>query len=94
MRGGAPAQTFASIRPFASKATIIIHHAHMGALAAHAELSRRTDRKGDGRIAARGVTAFGIPELQHPNVALPHDVVSAVGHALLLQTCTRPKARV
>jgi len=64
---------------------VVIHDADVGALAAHAELLRRTDREGDGRIAARDVAMFGLPELQHPNVVLPHDIISAVGHGLLLQ---------
>src|SRR5262249_3328416 len=56
----------------------------MGALAAHAQLLCRTDRKGDRRIAARRAPAFGVLELQHPNIVLPHDVVAGVGHCLLL----------
>src|SRR4029077_12732060 len=83
IRGITPAQSFPTVRPFAPQAAVVIHDADMGALAAHAELLRRTDREGDGRIAARDVAVFGILELKQPNVVLPHDVVPGIEPCLL-----------
>jgi hypothetical protein len=75
----APAQMMIPIvGPFGSEVAVIIHHAHMGALAPRAKLLRDIDCEGNRLVAARAGTVFAILELDHPHVVVPYNIVSSI----------------
>src|ERR1700680_595027 len=79
------------VGPFRLEAAVIIHHAHMGALAPHAELLRGIDCENDRLVATRVGTVFAILELDHPHVAVSHNIVPSPRHDLLPEDLPRPR---
>ena len=68
------------VGPFRSEAAIIIHHADVGALPPRSEFLRGVDREDNGLVAARVRTGFAILELDHPHVAVAHNIVPSIRH--------------
>src|SRR6266487_5982429 len=79
------------VGPFGLEAAVIIHHAHMGALAPRAELLCSIDCEGDGLVAARAGTVFTIFDLDHPHVLVAYNIVSSIRHDHLHENLGRPK---
>src|SRR6266851_5294286 len=71
------------VGPFRSEAAVVIHHAHMGALAPGTELLRCIDCEDNRLVAARVATVFAVLELDHPYVVVSHDVVPSICHDFL-----------
>src|SRR5437899_5193826 len=78
------------VGPFRSEAAVIVHHAHMGALAPRAKPLRGIDCEDDRLVAARVGTVFAIFELDHPHVVISHNIVPGIRHDSLPEDC--PKA--
>src|ERR1700719_1760205 len=79
------------VGPFGLEAAVIIHHAHMGALAPCAELLCGIDCEDERLVAARAGTVFAILELDHPHLLVAYNVVSSIRHDLLLENLVIPK---
>jgi hypothetical protein len=79
------------VGPFGSEAAVIIHNAHMGALASRAQLLRRIDCEDDRLVATRAGTVSAVLQLDHPHVAVSHNIVPGIRHDLLPEDLHRPR---
>src|SRR5580700_240206 len=79
------------VGPFGLEAAVIIHHAHMGALASCAELLCGIDCEDDRLVATRAGTVFAIFDLDHPHVLVAYNIVSSIRHDLLLEHLVIPR---
>src|SRR5215469_1948116 len=79
------------VPPFGLEAAVIIHHAHMGALAPRAELLCGIDCEDDRLVAARAGTVFAIFDLDHPHVLVAYNIVSSIRHDHLHENLGRPR---
>jgi hypothetical protein len=73
----APAQMMIPIvGPFGLQAAVIIHHAHMSALAAQAELLCGIDCEDNRLVVGHAGTIVAI--LDHPHVVVAYNIVSSI----------------
>ena len=79
------------VGPFGLEAAVIIHHAHMGALAPRAELLCGIDCEDDRLVAARAGTVFAIFDLDHPYVLVAYNIVSNIRHDHLHENWRRAR---